>query len=446
MRPTRRQLLVATPAVLLACKVDHDSKDSGGVDATPERTPENPDWEPEGTLDEVAFAWGLQSGDATDQSVILSVRSTHTELTFVVMREDGDGWAEHTRQTVTRTDETVQIEVADLNRDAAYRWAVFGPDNSRSRVGRFRSAGGGTALRVLRVGATSCLGGNEPWPNLIHAAEEDFDVFLLLGDTVYADEATELEDYRGYWRTAMALEGLKAVTARSSIIATWDDHEVGNNWIREELAEGQFEAALQAYRESLPQRTGNDGGIWRKVSWGAVCDFFVLDCRGEREAPDQYISAAQMDWAKREIAASTARFKLILNSVPITDFTDMIGEVEVEDRWQGYPAQRTELLTALRDVPGVLWLAGDFHFGMMGNVDLPGSGGPAEGAWEVMAGPSGSFLNPVGQLYEDDTGQFPVIVGAWNYVRLGLDPGTGEVVVDFIGDDGSVLATKTVVI
>ncbi len=446
---TRRKVILGTPSLLTACVVARETgvgdsgTDDSGPTPTPERMPEPAEWTPPGTEDETAFAWGLQSGDVTDSSVILSVRSTHTEVTLLVVEADGDGWTEHTRQVVTRSDETVQVEVAGLQPDTAYRWIALGPDDSRSRIGRFRSALAADGWRVLQIGATSCLGGNEPWPNLSFAAAADLDFFILDGDTVYADNATTIEEYRAYWRTAMSTEGLRALTARTSVVATWDDHEVGNNWTREDLVDGQFEAALQAYRESLPQRVGQTGGIWRKQSWGAVADVFVLDCRGEREPPDQYISPEQMDWVKAEVAASTARFKLILTSVPISDFSDMLGTSLEDDRWQGYPTQRTEILTALGSVPGVLWIGGDFHLAAVVEVDRPGSGGPAEGQWEVLVGPSGSPLNVLAELYEDTTGQFPILFAAWNYTRLRLDPGTGEVLVTFVGDDGGTLAEIT---
>lgn len=440
MRLTRRQVVIGTPALLGACAVPRDSGgDHSASSPTPERTPEPVEWTPPGTEDEAAFAWGLQSGDATAAAILLSVRSTHTALTFLVMEANADTWVEVTRQEVTRSDEAVQIEVTGLQPDTAYRWIVLGPDNTRTRIGRFRSALSADGWRVVEIGATSCLGGNEPWPSLSHAALADLDLFILNGDTVYADNAVELEDYREYWRAALSTEGLRALTARTSIVATWDDHEVGNNWTAETLAAGQFDDALQAYRESLPQRVGTTGGIWRKLSWGAVADVFVLDCRGERVAPDQYVSPEQLTWVKEEVAASAARFKIIVTSVPISDFFDMLGTAQIEDRWQGYPAQRDDLLAALGGVPGVLWIGGDFHMGAVASVDPPGSGGPAEGQWEVLVGPGGSTLNVLAELYEDTTGQFPVLFAAWNFARLRLDPGMGEVLVTFVGDDGATI-------
>jgi alkaline phosphatase D len=446
MRITRRQILLATPTLLAGCAVGDSAKlEDTDAEPTPTRDPEPAEWSPGGTLDETIFAWGLQSGDPTTTSVILSVRSTETALTVRVVRASGDSWEEHGSFPLTRTDETAQLELDGLVPDTAYRWIVETSTGARTRVGRFRTAPE-SAFRIVRVGATSCLSGNQPWPNLSWAAAEDLDVFLFLGDAVYA-AATTLEEYREDWRAQMIQEGMKAVTARSAAIATWDDHEVANNWSMDALAEGQFEAALAAFRETFPQRIGPGGGLWRSLSWGGIVDFFVLDCRSER-ADGRYISDAQMSWLKEALVASTARFKIILNSVPITDFEPMFGEIEVDDRWQGYPEERTEILSWIRDegVAGVLWVAGDLHFGQVSHVDVPGEGGPGAEAWEVLAGPSGSDINPLAALFVDETGQFPEIVSAWNYTRFTLDPGRGTITVAFIGDDAAVITETTLAV
>ena len=90
--------------------------------------------------------------------------------------------------------------------------------------------------------------------------------------------------------------------------------------------------------------------MYRKVSHGAVCDIFVLDCRGERHSDSGvYISREQLDWLKSSLSSSGARFKFIMNLVPIIDFSDLIGEVEAIDRWQGFPEQRTEILSHIED-------------------------------------------------------------------------------------------------
>ena len=442
----RRQLLKAIPAipaVLAGC--DGSQGKESGAEPTPGRPAEPEPWQPGGEEDAVAFAWGVQAGDPGPGSVIISVRSVPTELELVLVQAFDGGWVEVRREVIARTEETAQVEITGLNADTAYQYAVYDAvTGKRSLPGRFRTAVDAQGFRRLSFGITSCFGGNEPWPSAGYAADERFDAFFLLGDTVYADGAVSLEDYREFWRHALSVEGLRALTASTGIVAAWDDHEVGNNWSRDSLADGQFEDALQAYRESLPQGTGPGGGIWRLLSWGTLADIIVLDCRSERSG-DQYISVEQIEWLKTTLKNSAARFKLILNSVPINDYSDMFGEAFVQDRWQGYPAQRAEILKFVADnaVPGVLWLAGDVHHAMVCSVDVPGSGGPGEAQWEVACGPSGSTLNVAAELYNDTTGHYPVLFAAYNYVRLGLDPGTGEATITFVGDDGAEIDSMT---
>ena len=143
-----------------------------------------------------------------------------------------------------------------------------------------------------------------------------------------------------------------------------------------------------------------------------------------------------MDWLKSGLSASTARFKIILNSVPITDFYDAIGAVAEEDRWSGYPEQRAEILAHTEDIPGVLWVSGDLHWGAVSQVDPVG--GSAATQSEVLVGPGGSTLNVVAELVVQRE-QYPVLFAAWNHTRFTCDPFSGSVQVAFIGDDGAIL-------
>ena len=67
----------------------------------------------------------------------------------------------------------------------------------------------------------------------------------------------------------------------TSIIATWDDHEVDNNWSFEENFSEQFLSALSAFRNAFPQRIGTEGGIWRNYNgakhWKSLCWTVVLN-------------------------------------------------------------------------------------------------------------------------------------------------------------------------
>ena len=169
-------------------------------------------------------------------------------------------------------------------------------------------------------------------------------------------------------------------------------------------------------------------------------DVFVLDCRAERKNGD-YISPEQMDWLKAGLLASEARFKIIVNSVPIADFSSSFGDLGAEDRWQGYPAQRSEILSHIRDesIAGILWVSGDLHVGGLGKVDE--AGGAAEDQWEVLAGPAGSAINfAAGFISENE--RLPIIMDEHNSTLFEADPEAGTITVSFISDSGDVVRAR----
>ncbi|MEC7948170.1 MAG: alkaline phosphatase D family protein [Myxococcota bacterium] len=375
----------------------------------------------------------------------MSVWTSAASLSMVVMEADGDrGWLEVLRREgLSPVDGVLQAPLSGLRSDEAYCVAFRDEDTGHwSRVARFRTALAGDGWRVVTFGATSCLGGNEPWRTLTQAAGAQLDFFAFLVDTVYADGSVELDDYRLSWSAARTTPGFVDVTASTAMVATWDDHEVGNNWTADGLAPGQFDAALRAFREVMPQGRGAEGStLWRQLRFGSVLDVFVLDGRGERSGTD-YLSRAQMDWVKAGLAGSSARFKVILNSVPITDLSAIFGQGAQDDRWEGFPEQRAELLGFIVEagIEGVLWVSGDVHYAQVGRVDPPGGAGADQ--FEVFAGPGGSFANVGAELFQGDP-QYAWMSSVWNYARFTCDPGTGRVLVEHIDDDGSMLNSVT---
>jgi len=426
---TRRELLAALSAgaALAGC-----SSGPGPVPQTP--------WEPQEPLDADAFPSGVQVGDATDSGAIVSVRAPQAAATLRLARATDAGWVEERLDApLSFSDRVAQHSLVDLRADTTYAVVAITSDGAaRSAVAQLRTALAPGASRRLRFAATSCLGGSTPWASLSHAAALELDAFLLLGDTIYADWGQG--DVEAHWDAALTTQGLLDVFARTSIVATWDDHEVGNNWDPASPADQALaQAARVAYRRALPQGVGPTGGIWRSLRWGDAAELFVLDCRGERQG-SSYVSAEQLSWLIDGLITSPARFKIVLNSVPITDFSAFgnPGRIGEEDRWQGYPEQRTELLTRLHDaaVPGLLWVAGDFHVGGVLHVDA--DGGVGADMREVLVGPGGS---PISNRYDlvPETGPIEAIVREWNTVVLELDPNSGWVTVVFVGDDGGEL-------
>ena len=423
---------------------DDDSSAGGDDDDSTDPPPPPPEsFELQGAVDGVSFPSGVQVTDAHPDSVLVALRTTEPDLVLRLGRVEPSGEAVFVWESdvLEAPDGIFGAEVTALEPDTVYRlYAVDPLRERRTDVATFRTSLAPGASRTVRFAVNSCLGrAGAPWSSLRLAAEQELDACLLLGDTVYADGATTLEEYRGFWDEALATEGLYYMAQATSFVATWDDHEVDNNWSWSEHGD-RVDEATAAFREALPQRVGPDADrVYRTLRWGDAVELIVLDCRADRENGN-YISPEQMGWVKDLLSTSTARFKLILNSVPIIDFTDWIGGISADDRWQGYSSQREELLGYIEDegITGVLFLGGDMHFGSVCRVSRDGEVG--DGLWEVMAGPGGSTVNPMSWLPPSWTDQFDIVVAELNTVVLECDPATGEVTVTFVGDDGAVIA------
>ena len=228
-----------------------------------------------------------------------------------------------------------------------------------------------------------------------------------------ASRAETLADFRTLYRTyksdPLLQQGLEAHT----LIAGWDDHEIANNRYWDYAAEapglpgrgGDREFALdltangiQAWVEHMPARVEYDPEaetlhdqfrLWRTVEFGDLLELVVTDerlfrdpppcrdgdvltCFSEDDPDRTMLGARQREWWKSRMRESTATWTAWLNevlSMPLTVGTGW-GQVEfVHDSWDGYQAERYELMQALRGVDNAVALTGDLHCSMAGYME-----------------------------------------------------------------------------
>jgi alkaline phosphatase D len=345
----------------------------------------------------------------------------------------------------------VHVDVALPEPGARYRYVFFEMDGEtrllRSPIGRFRAATPAGDRNVIRLGAVSCTRNGRTFRTLAHAAaRDDLDAFLFLGDTTYADGAQSLLDYREKWVENLATAQYRALRASVSAVATWDDHEFDNDFDPERMDPAQLEAARAAFHEHQPVRPDveSPGRIWKSLRWGDTVEIFALDCRTERLPSTRsgvspiYISPEQLAWLKDGLMRSTAVFKVLMNSVPITDFP-LAFDLARNDRWEGYAAQREEILRFIDDnaIGGVLWVAGDFHLASAGRVS---TSGPGASQIEVLVGPGAQTGNILAATLTGP--QFDWATSADNYAVIELDPETSEVSIYYHDEDDDVLEVR----
>ncbi len=475
-RTTRRELLrtgiVATVGLTLGCggpalgddggrpedggagdagASDGGPSDAGPADSGPPDSGPAPIDPPEGVPESAAdFPLGVACGDASDASAIFWTSYAGTRsVELGVWEMEGETYARTVYAgPVLLTDGFAHVDVSGLRAGARHRYAFFameaGERIARSPIGRMRAALAADVVQPLTIGAISCTSSTRDIDTVGHAAgRDDLDLFLFLGDTSYNDGATSLDDYRSKWVESVGRPEYRALRASTSALATWDDHEFANDWNPETFDATQRAAAIQTFFEHQPVRRDASAPdrVYKSVRWGRTAELFVLDCRNERRPSTrstpsaQYVSPEQLAWLKAGLTASTSVFKIILNSVPISDFPGAF-DLAQNDRWEGYAAQRTDILRFIDDnaIGGVLWLAGDFHLASAGRV---ATSGPGSTQIELLAGPGAQTGNLLATVL--GAPQFDFATRENNYTVLELDPTRVRVRAWWYDGSGSVI-------
>ena len=282
------------------------------------------------------------------------------------------------------------------------------------------------------------------------------DVFIHLGDTIYADGplkpevtlddgtvwrnvvteakskvAQELDDFRGCHRYNFLDERLRQFNSEVSQVMLWDDHEVRDNWYPTQRvdADARYHVksvdllaarAKRAFLEYQPIRINRDEPerIYRSWRHGRAFEIFALDMRTYRgpnsrnrqavPGPDSaFLGPTQVEWLKGALERSTSTWKVIAADMPIGLIVpDYDGRFEaVANGEDGPPLGReleiADLLRFIRDrrIRNVIWITADVHYGAAYHYD------PSRATftdfnpfWEIIACPLNAGTFPANKL------------------------------------------------
>jgi alkaline phosphatase D len=250
------------------------------------------------------------------------------------------------------------------------------------------------------------------------------------------------------YRTNLGNSPLRRLRGSAAFYSHWDDHEFINDFSPAENSFSNddletnisgrvlYRRGVKAFRDYAPVAYSSRGGLYRTVRWGRNLELFFLDERSFRSAkadaggvcdnpqsgePDlaptgpqsirsvfalaipslaQSVSQACLDAIRspnrtflgrrqlrrflREVTRSGARFKVIVNEMPIQQYY-----VFPYDSWEGYEAERQLVLRELRSVRNVVFLTTDVHATLVNDARLQTlePGGPRDsGILEVVVG------------------------------------------------------------
>lgn len=331
---------------------------------------------------------------------------------------------------------TVHVDVRGLRpwRHYFYRFRV---GRQISAVGRTRTAPAvGAQIAQLSLAVASC----QLWYDGFYTAHSDIaardhDLVLFLGDYIYEvgveensgvrgqpvtedlmRDAISLDEYRVKYALYKTDTDLQAAHAASAWAVTLDDHEVENNWCgpysidmpdQDEFLIRRANA-FRAYWEHMPLRveqtpTGPDMQLYRRLTYGRLAEFSVLDTRqyrsdqvaegawvapnDESRDPSRTITGdEQENWILDGLGASSARWNVLAQQVLMMplDRVSGPGVASPMGTWEGYSASRERVLGGLqeRGVDNLVVLTGDVHRNVAGDLKLDFSDpdAPAVGA------------------------------------------------------------------
>lgn len=315
---------------------------------------------------------------------------------------------------------SVHVEVGDLDAARTYYFR-FRAGKWISDTGRTRTApAAGSKVSSLTLAAVSCQAYHDGYfTPYKHLAEDDVDVVFHLGDylyeyavnsvggarnytdrtlpALYNRETQTLEDYRLRYALYKSDPDLRAAHAAHPFVVTWDDHEAENNYAGDLDENGnppaeflvRRAAAYRAYWENLPLRSpqkpsGPDLQLYRRVKWGRLAQFDILDTRQYRsdqaygdkahvpgpasDDPARTITGATQErWLINGWRGSRALWNVVPQQVTFSERRlDLNAEAKLSmDAWDGYRASRQRVLAGAKSsgIDNLMVLTGDVHVG-----------------------------------------------------------------------------------
>ncbi len=369
------------------------------------------------------------------------------------------------------------VESLDPGQTYYYRWRSAG---ATSETGIFKTAPPRDTAASLRFAfsgdSDGTLRNGAPAPNHFEALDaarrEGLDFFIYLGDTIYSDSdfrlgghpAETLDQYRDAYKVNREIPALRDLLRATSVYAIWDDHEVRNDYQGQTVDRALYAAGRRAFLDYLPVREDQfpdraacaGDALFRLFHWGRLADIIVIDERSCRSAealaactaPDGTLDLApalpatlrglvglapapppaclatlfdpqrtmlggfQKLVFKAALLYSKAKFKFVVNEDSIQQLYGL-----PYDRWEGYAAERAEILGFIRDngIQNVIFLTADLHTNIIGGVYVDRLSDRDPAAQEFLTGPIAA-----GTLGAEAEGAMPGASGFFSTVASAL--------------------------
>lgn len=226
--------------------------------------------------------------------------------------------------------------------------------------------------QVSKIAFGSCTGQFNGHNQQTFKSISDYnpDLFIWLGDAVYADEfswfrfypARNLTRWKGKYDEVKNLNEYQELASKSMITGVWDDHDYGTNNGGKGY-EGKFNAK-SLYLDFLQDGSKrNHEGIYHSFAFKDL-KVILIDIRWFRDEIDQTaddLGEEQWKWIEEEMKGNE-KVKILASGLQVNTF-DRKGPAE---KW--HEATRVRLWEMVEKYHGVVLLSGDVHYAEMMKV------------------------------------------------------------------------------
>jgi alkaline phosphatase D len=257
---------------------------------------------------------------------------------------------------------------------------------------------------LTRIGFGSCAESSKPQPIWDAINERQFDLFVFLGDNIYAD-TRDMAVLRAKYAEFAAQPGFARLRESTPVVAVWDDHDFGEN-----DAGGDYpkkEESRQVFLDFWNEPAGSPrrarDGVYASYVFGPPgkrVQVILPDLRYNRmpmltlelpgtdyetwaqarvaaglEMPGPYVrnpdhkatmlGERQWQWLERQLEVP-ADLRLFGSSVQVlADFTGW-------EAWACFARDRERLIDLIRrkNANGLVFLSGDIHYAELSKLDV----------------------------------------------------------------------------
>lgn len=262
---------------------------------------------------------------------------------------------------------------------------------------------------IITIAFGSCSNPNKPLPILGLIPDHNPDLFILLGDNIYADTENMCALRREYKKLGRN-KHYKNIKKNIPIIATWDDHDYGMNDIGRHYKKKKQskEIFLKFFDEQKNSERRQHEGIYTSYYYemnGKKLQIILLDNRTFRDdllpydhtfrnnilphdgstygdtnifyqldymphlTPDStMLGETQWKWLEGELS-KPADVRIIGSS---TQFSTQYNGYET---WANFPHEQQRMLDLINSTHanGVFFISGDVHYSELSKLDNPGA-------------------------------------------------------------------------